>query len=838
MYPEAERKEHRDRLEGGIQSGEEYPLSGALQTARYLFYPDRRRYLFEARTMVTGMPAAVASLTVRPLTAPLPRLAVTTPQGVPHRRLGHLDEDQSFEILYRRSGDSAEAVRYLDSLCDYLDYTGQELISYPLLRYHGAFYPTLGTYPGGGLRPEGWIDLFLQTLDRRGKRLVGIVNLFTVPELYLFPAQVDALIDSGAYLRDAQGDLVHGHSGYLCNPLHPAVRAAFLRHVGEVLRRYGNHPAFAGLDLWLNPTWTFTSLEHGYDDATVAQFAADTGTAVPGGTGRERFRARYEFLTGPARPAWLAWRAGRTTALLTELDRLAQATRPDLPVYLSLSVGPWKDEATAADLAAHYYRDCAVDVAALRRLPTLVVAPQRHPTAYRHAKHWDRSETRADEVAFDRAQTGLFQAPGRALSGSFLTYFESFNDSLKPEVYAGYFQNADVKAHGRFFLKEWAFCLASMDTAQMLIGAQPLGTAGRDEVVREFARAYSALPAAGFADAAGPADPVTVRYLSTTAGTYVYAVNTLGFPLQAGVQLAREATGSDLSTGTAVATQQQRLTIELLPFQLRSFLLNGPQPSAPLVTVAVPAATTAWYREQVDKADSDIRGVAATGADVTELRRHAATLRQALEAGAYAETHRLLFAKAMRELDQVRQAATAGFLAEQTRMVAKSTYAVNCGRGGIAFYRAANGTLFFPDQEFRPGSYGYVGNSYKSVTRPINEITGTSDPTLYASEAYDLEGYRFAVKPGRYTVRLYLKVGYKPGAKPGVFVMNADLEGTRVLDKADLFLLCESDFNRAVVKEFRGVAVSDGVLDVQFSIPPGGEPTARLCNALEVVPEP
>lgn len=836
MYPESKHKQHRDRLEGGIQSGEEYPLSGQIQVTRYLFYPDRRRYLFEARTLVTGMPAAVASLSVRPLAGPLPRLAIAYPPDGPHRRLGHLDEDQSFEVLFRDVGGSAQAVRHLESLCDVFDYTGQELLSYPLLRYHATYYPTLGSDPSGGLRPEGWIDLFLQVLHRRGKQLLGTVNLYTVPDLYLLPARVDALIEAGVYVRDAQGDLVRGYSGYTCNPLHPMVRAAFLRDVGEVLRRYGSHPGFGGLDLWVTPAWTFTSLDHGYDDATVAQFAADTGTAVPAGAGRERYRARHAFLTGPARAAWLAWRAGKTTAMLTEVDRLARSIRPDLPVYLALSVEPWKEGEDAADLAGHYYRDLAIDVTAARQLPSVVLAPQRHPADDRHAKHWDRSETRFNEVSFDRAQTGLFRAPGRAASGSYLTYFESFNDSLKPEVYAGYFQNADVKAHGRFFLQELAFCLAAMDTTQMLIGAQPLGTAGRDDVVREFARAYGALPAVGFNDATGPADPVTVRYLSRDEETTLYAVNTLAFPVAASIGLAREATATDLATGEDVTTRRQTLAISLLPFQLRSFRLTGAQPAAPALTVTVPETTLQWYGEQVDRAAADIQAVAATGADVAALQRHAEALRRAFATGALAETHRMLFAKSLRELAQVKEAATSGFLAEQTRLIAASTYAVNCGMGGVSFYRAASGTLFFPDQEFQPGSYGYVG-SYKSVVRPVDGLVGTQDATLYATEAYDLEGYRFTVTPGRYTVRLYLKVGYEPGAKPGIFVINVDLEGTRVMDKADLFLLAESDFHRALVREFRGVEAKDGVLDVQFSIPDGGEPTARLCNAIEVIPE-
>lgn len=56
MYPETKQSQHRDRLQGGIQSGNEYPLSGKMQSVRYLFYPGVKRYHFEARTLANGMP--------------------------------------------------------------------------------------------------------------------------------------------------------------------------------------------------------------------------------------------------------------------------------------------------------------------------------------------------------------------------------------------------------------------------------------------------------------------------------------------------------------------------------------------------------------------------------------------------------------------------------------------------------------------------------------------------------------------------------------------------------------------------------------------------------------
>ena len=332
---------------------------------------------------------------------------------------------------------------------------------------------------------------------------------------------------------------------------------------------------------------------------------------------------------------------------------------------------------------------------------------------------------------------------------------------------------------------------------------------------------------------------MTVRCSVTEEGAYVYAVNTLCFPARAACRFARNAEGIDLATGTAVRTMDKSLVIALAPFQLRSFRFPRRlllKKGLPRVEASVPSDTAAWFANRVAAVEAGVRTVGETGADVTALDLRLAALNSACAEGAYTEAHRLLFAKDIMELGKLREAAAQGYLAEQARMVAGSSYAVNCGQGGGAFYRAASGTLFFPDQPFDEGGYGCVG-SYKSVTRPVKELTGTADPTLYATEAYDIDGYRFTVKPGAYTVRLYLKVGYEPGAEPGVFVIDVDVEGKRVLDGADLFLLGGSDLNRAVVKKFEDITVDDGVLDIEFGLPAGVDRSARLCNAIEIIPE-
>lgn len=146
MYPETKQSQHRDRLQGGIQSGNEYPLSGKMQSVRYLFYPGVKRYHFEARTLANGMPAAVAAVRLLPIEGELPKLKINYPENLPHRQFGNMDEDQTFETNLNYD-DAAEksspfrTQRLTDRLLGYLDYTGQEAWNYPVLRYHYSYYP-------------------------------------------------------------------------------------------------------------------------------------------------------------------------------------------------------------------------------------------------------------------------------------------------------------------------------------------------------------------------------------------------------------------------------------------------------------------------------------------------------------------------------------------------------------------------------------------------------------------------------------------------------------------------------------------------------------------------
>lgn len=861
MMPASASMLHRDRLSGGVQCGGEYPTSGRMQTTRYLFYPTEGRYLFEARTLVPGLPAAVARVDLYRIKGRLPRLAIQLPASGPRRSFGHLDEDQSFEVLFGGPQDPGfrrsplpygYPIQAAERLLDYMDYTGQDVLSYAFMRYTYHYLdeaPVNGT--GESMRIVGWERLLLDMMARRGKQMLAEVNIWSVPAQGASREGVQDRVGRGYFAMDRAGKAPSAEGddpGFGDNPCHPEVRARLLGWLGEVLRRYGREPAFRGIDLWCGGRFPclFGSLDMGYDDLTMSQFQRDTGIRVPGsGPPAARCAARHAYLVTTRRREWLAWRAHRNTELLAEIDRMVRRTRPDLRLHVSV-LGWYDDSAQFLDAEQcedfsfnrFSYEGLGLDLPALKRLPQVVLTPVSDGTYYRWLKHWfGGRETITGELNHNTGKFAVFANGVRSAASIYLRYFECFTPSLKQETYKAYFQNSDPKAHGRMFLQDLAVAVASQDASQILIGAQPIGTTGRDREAREFAAAYRALPAGNYRDVGAMGDPVAARYLPAADGCLLYTVNLSWSSLTATLDVGtggRQVT--DLSTGLALPLRGGRLQVALKPFELRALRVRGAHVRPRLLHVAVPAETARWFADQVARVAAGIADLRARGVATPLLGGRLAAIRADLAAGRLADAHRLLVSKLVREIPLTQAMAADGSLKQMADMAARSEYAVACGRS--TFLRTPSGRLYFPDRAFAPGSYGFVG-SHQSVARATPGFSGPDEAELYGFEAYNLDGYRFAVKPGRYTVRLHMKVGYEPGAKPGVFVFDADIEGRKALQAFDVFAACGDDFGRTVVKEFRGVEVRDGVLDIGFSLPPRlpVDPSARLCNAIEVIPE-
>jgi hypothetical protein len=637
LYPQSKSAQHRDRLGGGVQSGVEYPLTGRMQRTRYLFYPGLTNYLFEARAMVDGYPAALSAFRVYEVQNDrLPKLAVRRPDGLPPRRFGYQDEDETFDQNLGWDYPDKSAQTVTERLLDYLDYTGQNAWQYPFLRYNGYNFPMEGA--AHSLYPYS-ADAFrymTEALGRRGVATIAGINLYTLPELYFLPDQIGEAVRKGWVLTTFRDPPLRPGGQPRPNHANPEVRAMIARHVRETAQRYGTLPGVEGISVSTHHVGFFTSLDEGYDDYTIGRFSREAGVAVPAesAAGRREFLARL-----PQADAWLSWRARQSVELFRDIRSEMDKVSPRLSLYVVSEIPDGPSPESPALLGQ------------LQAIRGVYLVQWRNSTYSRHRQHWGSPATNYNDRAYDPAVAARFMNGRLGFADNAPTYFESFKDSLKNDVYAGFFQNADVKPFGRYFLKDLAFAVAAMDAQRYLIGAQPLGSWGRDAETREFAKAYCALPALPFETAPGARDPVTVRYLNTDQGTYVYAVSMLWDDCEAALACSSAQPLQDLSTGGRIADGK----VALRAFELRSFWSPDPRLRVAGVEAVVPARVPEFCAAQLGQAQRAVDLLAERKAGCDEARAALAQARERLRDGRYAELHRLLFSLPVR--DAVNRAA-------------------------------------------------------------------------------------------------------------------------------------------------------------------------------------
>ncbi len=155
--------------------------------------------------------------------------------------------------------------------------------------------------------------------------------------------------------------------------------------------------------------------------------------------------------------------------------------------------------------------------------------------------------------------------------------------------------------------------------------------------------------------------------------------------------------------------------------------------------------------------------------------------------------HRLVFSRLMNQL--LNKMRNIKQVARQSEMIRKNHIAVNCGSGD--FYTATDGRLFFPDQKFAGNAvYGYFGKN-KSVVRNISGLKDAVTPELFRTEAYDIDGYKFRLANGKYTVRLYMKIGYPSDFKDNKVIFTAYAQGKPLFVKIDMYKASKGDFTTA-----------------------------------------
>lgn len=338
MYPEGG-SGVRDRLQMGIPAGREYPETFKMQTAAYPIYATKTNLLLELRTMVQGWPAAVSAVRIYRLAQPLPKLALNLPKGEKGRSLGHLDEDQTF---YNNLGRQATGP-VVNELIRYFNYTGQNAIVYPMIRYYFGFCAAEGPLDGNGMFPgrQGEFSYVLRTLKENGIEFTGRMSLFNVPDVARLDRVESTYREQGMVQLDKDGldRALYNIGDFQANQANPKCWRLCLDYFRDLYERYGrcglDSICWAGFGRWHGD-------DFGYDDWTVRAFFRETGLAAPEGMLEEAktkadFNARYAYLTNrdlAVSSAWFKWRSEKTAAFYRYMIGRIRAFSPDLTVYL------------------------------------------------------------------------------------------------------------------------------------------------------------------------------------------------------------------------------------------------------------------------------------------------------------------------------------------------------------------------------------------------------------------------------------------------------------------------------------------------------------------------
>lgn len=374
----------------GVFTGVNQPVTNKMLEIRKVFWPRWNDCSIVFMTWSNGEPAAVADIKIYELDE-LPALKIENPDNqVPRRELGLQFEDPCGTSYSMGAINDQE---WLDRTAGYMRYTGQKLLTYPIVWYHGPLYPSerepsgyFGVVAGRDRKlyarwtahPEDWVGTLLKKFEKEGLEFQAALTLLRLGSLMqnmnidlnsikagkdtynnmLWNDNVQASAQDWTteynvqnFEKKANGTLkewAYGENGgpygkgVMFNPLHPTVQKAILGLIQEIVDRYGKSPAFKGIsmNMWhATMTWFF-SLKSGYDDYTTRLFEKERGIAIPvDPKAPDRFSKRYEFLIQNHKETWINWRCAKIKELHQKMRDVLVKTRPDL----SLTVTMWTE---------------------------------------------------------------------------------------------------------------------------------------------------------------------------------------------------------------------------------------------------------------------------------------------------------------------------------------------------------------------------------------------------------------------------------------------------------------------------------------------------------------
>jgi hypothetical protein len=608
-----------------------------------IFWPQIKNPVVLLHDLASGQGADVRSVEVFELDGLPPAEGFVHVTGASPTRLvgAYLHKPILAENFGAGEAYDAESGRSLDDfetfltaaerLAEYLPHAGYNSLLIAALSDGSTIYPTAlleptprydtGLFFSTGQDPlrKDVLELLFRIFDRAGLVLIPELQFSTpLPAVERTIAQgepaaegIELIGRDGRTWREARGSN-RGVAPYY-NPLHPAVQDAVLQIVEELAERYAHHPSFYGVAVELSSSGylQFPGLEWGYDEFTVNRFAADTRIQVPAGEGDDTAARRYEFLTGPERREWTAWRSEQLAAFHRRLAKAVSTKAPSArlvlagggvlhgqSVYEAFKTGSRPEELLLAKGLNFRHYAQTENMIVLR------------PSVWQ--SRGDRLSRVLDETINQSAQLASAFA-GRPRGSLF--YHGSRDcriaefDAASPWQPAYTWLVPPVTAAGIENRKRYAHALAA-DDAQLVFDGGWLIPMGQEHHTREVRTIVQSLPAVPFHPVDVQKQPVAARIARMAGRTYLYLVNeldgsvdvTLG--LQCGPDIEGRVLGTDVTLSMERPAGNRRIVrLSLEPYEIWACELSGTEVRVDRCDASLAGETYANMEERVHRLD-------------------------------------------------------------------------------------------------------------------------------------------------------------------------------------------------------------------------------------------
>jgi len=143
-------------------------------------------------------------------------------------------------------------------------------------------------------------------------------------------------------------------------------------------------------------------------------------------------------------------------------------------------------------------------------------------------------------------------------------------------------------------------------------------------------------------------------------------------------------------------------------------------------------------------------------------------------------------------------------------------FALRVSAGATEAYTDKAGNVWQAEKEYQKGGgFGFVVGQI--VDRGAEtKIEGTADARIYQTEHYLMTAFKAEVPNGKYSARLHFaETNPKISKTPGGRVFNVTIQGKTVLPDFEVLKAAGTGY-KALVKEFKGIEVTNGILEVGF----------------------